>query len=176
MKKKIINAVGCLIARWIIGSYEDGLIVKRKAGAEQIIKVFSVPAYRNVIKPRLTRTEPEIMENVTIGTRGKCRCGGIVHGYQRFCPDCGAMLSWRKAEDKKEERMIQIEDRTGKKGALCEGVRFSAEDKLRRTYEYRFEGIENTENGCGIHLHNLTNGTETYVEKEWFRQRKISIL
>ncbi|MBD5504558.1 MAG: hypothetical protein HDR09_12750 [Lachnospiraceae bacterium] len=72
--------------------------------------------------------------------------------------------------------MIQIEDRTGKSGALCEGVRFRAEDKLGNKYEYRYEGIEKTSNGCDIHLHNLTNDTKTYVEKEWFRQRKIIIL
>lgn len=72
--------------------------------------------------------------------------------------------------------MIQIEDMTGKTGALCEGVRFNAKDKLGNEYQYRYEGIENTQNGYNIHLHNLTNGTETYVEKEWFRQRKISIL
>lgn len=72
--------------------------------------------------------------------------------------------------------MIQIEDRTGKSGALCEGVRFSAEDKLRNKYEYRYEGTEKTANGYDIHLHNLTNDTETYVEKAWFGQRKIKIM
>lgn len=72
--------------------------------------------------------------------------------------------------------MIQIEDMTGKSGALCEGVRLHAEDKLGNKYEYRYEGAEKTINGYNIHLHNLTNDTETYVEKEWFRQRKIIIL
>lgn len=72
--------------------------------------------------------------------------------------------------------MIQIEDMTGKSGALCEGARLSAEDKLKNKYQYRYEGIEKTDNGYDIHLHNLTNGTETYVEKEWFRQRKIKIM
>ena len=72
--------------------------------------------------------------------------------------------------------MIQIEDRTGKSGALCEGVRFNAEDKQGNKYEYRYEGNEKTSNGYDIHLHNLENDTETYVEKEWFRQRKIIIL
>lgn len=72
--------------------------------------------------------------------------------------------------------MIQIEDRTGKSGPLCEGVRFTAEDKLGRKYEYRYEGTEKTSNGYDIHLHNLTNDTETYVENEWFRQRIIKIL
>lgn len=61
--------------------------------------------------------------------------------------------------------MIQIEDIAGKSGALCEGARFQAEDKLGRKYKYRYEGTEKTSNGYDIHLHNLTNGTETYVEK-----------
>ena len=72
--------------------------------------------------------------------------------------------------------MIQIEDVTGKSGALCEGVRFSAEDKLGNKYQYRYEGTEKTVNGMDIHLHNLTDGTETYVEKKWFGQRKIKIM
>lgn len=56
MKEKIINFIGCFIARWIIGSFKDGLVVKRKAGAEQIITVFSVQAYKNVIIPAIRRT------------------------------------------------------------------------------------------------------------------------
>ena len=72
--------------------------------------------------------------------------------------------------------MIQITDMTGKTGALCEGVEFRAKDKLGNEYQYRYEGIENTQNNCNIHLHNLTNNTETHVEKEWFKQRSISIL
>lgn len=72
--------------------------------------------------------------------------------------------------------MIQIEDMTGKSGALCEGTRFSAEDKQGNKYQYRYNGTGKTANGYDIHLHNLTDGTETYVEKEWFRQRKIKIM
>lgn len=72
--------------------------------------------------------------------------------------------------------MIQIEDITGKSGDLCEGARFSAEDKLGNKYEYQYEGIEKTSNGYDIHLHNLTIDTETYVEKAWFGQRKIKIM
>lgn len=71
--------------------------------------------------------------------------------------------------------MIQITDRRGKSGALCEGIVFEAEDKNGNRYKYRFEGCEKTENGYGIHLHNLSDDTETYIEKEWFRQRKIEI-
>ena len=72
--------------------------------------------------------------------------------------------------------MIQIEDIAGKSGALCESTRFLAEDKLGNKYQYRYEGVKKAQNGYDIHLHNLTNGTETYVEKAWFRQRKIKIV
>ncbi len=56
MKKKIINEIGCLIARWILHNCEDGLVIKRKCGADQIIKVFSVQAYKNIIAPIVRRT------------------------------------------------------------------------------------------------------------------------
>lgn len=72
--------------------------------------------------------------------------------------------------------MIYIEDLLGKKGALCEGSTFMATDKLKTRYMYRYEGIEETQNGYNIHLHNHSNNAEIYVEKEWFRQRKIRIL
>lgn len=63
-----------------------------------------------------------------------------------------------------------------KSGALCESARFHAKDRLGNKYQYRYEGTEKTANGYGIHLSNLTDGTETYVEKEWFRQREIKII
>lgn len=44
MKKKMINIAGCIVAKWILTNTKEGLVIKRKAGAEQIIKVFSVPA------------------------------------------------------------------------------------------------------------------------------------
>lgn len=55
MKQKIVNAIGCLVAKWILHNCDDGLVIKRKGGAEQIIKVFSVPAYKNIIKPAIGR-------------------------------------------------------------------------------------------------------------------------
>lgn len=55
MKKKIVNAIGCMIAKWILHNFEDGLVIKRRGGAEQIIKVFSVQAYKNIIKPAIHR-------------------------------------------------------------------------------------------------------------------------
>lgn len=53
MKKKIINGIGCLIAKWILHNCDDGLVIRRKGGARQIIKVFSEPAYRNIIRPAI---------------------------------------------------------------------------------------------------------------------------
>ena len=55
MKKKIINIAGCIVAKWILHNCDDGLVVKRRGGAEQIIKVFSAPAYRNIIKPSIKK-------------------------------------------------------------------------------------------------------------------------
>lgn len=56
MKKRIVNEIGCLIARWILHNCKDGLVIKRKGGAEQIIKVFSAQAYKNIIAPTVRRT------------------------------------------------------------------------------------------------------------------------
>ena len=53
IKGEIINKIGCFVARWILHNCADGLVIKRKCGAKQIIKVFSEPAYRNVIKPSI---------------------------------------------------------------------------------------------------------------------------
>ena len=55
MKKKIVNTTGCMIAKWILHNFEDGLVIKRRGGADQIIKVFSVQAYKNIIKPAIHR-------------------------------------------------------------------------------------------------------------------------
>ncbi len=52
-RDRLINSAGCLVARWVLHNCDDGLVIKRKGGAEQIIKIFSEPAYRNVIKPAI---------------------------------------------------------------------------------------------------------------------------
>jgi len=44
IKQKVVNKTGCIIAGWILHNCDDGLVIKRKGGAEQIIKVFSTPA------------------------------------------------------------------------------------------------------------------------------------
>ena len=51
IRQKLINKAGCFVAWWILNHCEDGLIINRKYGSRQIIKVFSEPAFRNMIKP-----------------------------------------------------------------------------------------------------------------------------
>lgn len=51
IKQALINKIGCVVAKWIIHNCDDGLVVNRKGGAEQVIKVYSVQAYKNFIKP-----------------------------------------------------------------------------------------------------------------------------
>lgn len=55
MKDRIINAIGCLVAKWILHNFDDGLVIKRRGGADQVIKVFSLQAYKNVIRPVIHR-------------------------------------------------------------------------------------------------------------------------
>ena len=52
-RDRLINSAGCLVAKWVLHNCDDGLVIKRKGGSEQIIKIFSEPAYRNVIKPAI---------------------------------------------------------------------------------------------------------------------------
>jgi hypothetical protein len=56
---------------------------------------------------------------------------------------------------------------------MSKGTIFNATDKLNRKYIYINLGEEN--DGCGntVHLYNMTTKTDTFVEKEWFNQRKI---
>lgn len=74
MKQRIVNAIGCVVARWILSNMKEGLVVKRKGGADQIIKVFSVPAYKNIIRPAIKRMK-----------EGPFRVGDVVtdNGYYR---------------------------------------------------------------------------------------------
>ena len=59
IKDRIKNAIGILIVRYILGrglhDNTEGWIVTRKSGEKQIIKVFSLPAYKNIIRPALHR-------------------------------------------------------------------------------------------------------------------------
>lgn len=53
IKDKVVNEIGCFIAKWILHNCDDGLVVNRKGGAKQVIKVFAEPAYRNMIRPAI---------------------------------------------------------------------------------------------------------------------------
>ncbi len=52
-RDRLINSAGCLVAGWVLHNCGDGLVIKRKNGAKQVIKIFSEPAYRNLIKPAI---------------------------------------------------------------------------------------------------------------------------
>ena len=58
---------------------------------------------------------------------------------------------------------------------LFTGTEFTARDKLGQSYRYRMIGAEVTRDGL-IRLLNLNTGLLTYVEPEWFRQRKIKVI
>ena len=58
---------------------------------------------------------------------------------------------------------------------LFTGTGFTATDKLSKTYRYRMIGAEVSHDGL-IRLLNLDTNRLTYVEPEWFRQRKIKVL
>lgn len=57
LRKKIRNAIGVLIVRYIIHNdlvnNTEGWLVTRKTGTQQVIKVFSKQAYENVIRPAI---------------------------------------------------------------------------------------------------------------------------
>ena len=58
---------------------------------------------------------------------------------------------------------------------LFTGTEFTARDKLGQSYSYRMIGAEVTRDGL-TRLLNLDTNSLTYVEPEWFRQRKIKVI
>ena len=58
---------------------------------------------------------------------------------------------------------------------LFTGTEFTAREKLGQSYRYRMIGAEVTHDGL-IRLLNLDTNFLTYVEPEWFRQRKIKVI
>lgn len=58
---------------------------------------------------------------------------------------------------------------------LFTGTEFTATDKLSKTYRYRMIGAEVSRDGL-TRLLNLDTNCLTYVEPEWFRQRKIKVI
>lgn len=65
MSKIIRNAIGNLIARYIIHNdlknNTEGWLITRKTGEQQVIKVFSKQAYVNVIRPAIHKKEGEVI-------------------------------------------------------------------------------------------------------------------
>lgn len=106
IKHKFINKAGCVIARWILHNCDDGLVIKRKAGAEQIIKVFSVQAYRNMIKPAIRKATEVIKVGDVVTDNGyhqkvvvTCIDYDTFRGY--YIAD-GCVVSGLKLEDFKK--------------------------------------------------------------------------
>lgn len=84
--KRIINNIGCLLAKWILHNCDDGLIIKRKGGARQIIKVFAEPAYRNMIKPAIHKAT-EVIKVGDVVMRNGCHMKVVVTRIygNKFC-------------------------------------------------------------------------------------------
>lgn len=59
IKHRVKNAIGILIVKYIINKNlnenTEGWIITRKNGRKQIIKVFSLPAYKNIVRPAIGR-------------------------------------------------------------------------------------------------------------------------
>lgn len=49
----LINCIGCLICRFVIGKMNNEWIVVRKGGSVQVIKVYSKNAYERFYKGRV---------------------------------------------------------------------------------------------------------------------------
>ena len=71
--------------------------------------------------------------------------------------------------------MVQINIRKMRK-EMKVGQLFTAEDRLGCVFKYRYEGEFPQSNGYNIKLRNLSDSTDTFVEKEWFNQRKIKLI
>jgi len=70
--KRFINGMGCIAAKWILHNCEDGLVIIRKGGAKQIIKVFAEPAYKNIIKPAIFKATDQIKVGDVVTDDGYC--------------------------------------------------------------------------------------------------------
>lgn len=81
-RDRLINSAGCLVAKWVLHNCDDGLVIKRKGGSEQIIKIFSEPAYRNVIKPAIHKATEVIKVGDVVTDNG---CHGEVVVTRIYC-------------------------------------------------------------------------------------------
>ena len=96
IRQKIINNAGCVIARWILHNCDDGLV----------IKVFSVQAYRNMIKPAIRKATEVIKVGDVVTDNGyhqkvvvTCIDYDTFRGY--YLAD-GCVVSGLKLEDFKK--------------------------------------------------------------------------
>ena len=82
----------------------------------------------------------------------------------------------KQLREKLTQRVVAEEkpETYGGQTVLFTGTEFTATDKLGKAYRYRMIGAEVTRDGL-TRLLNLDTNTLTYVEPEWFRQRKIKV-
>lgn len=92
VKKEIINKAGCLVAGWILHNCDDGLVISRKGGARQVIKVFSEPAYRNVIRPAIHKATEVIKVGDVVTDNGYHGEVVVTHIY------CGLFKGYYRAD------------------------------------------------------------------------------
>ena len=105
---KIKNAIGTMIARYIIGTGAEGWIVTRKSGTQQVIKVYSKEAYENVVRPAVEKQKPvklikEEDENWHSTVYVCPTCGAGYAGRAKisdYCYRCGQKLDWSDTDDK----------------------------------------------------------------------------
>ncbi len=96
VKQALINKIGCFMARYIIRNCDDGLVVTRKTGMKQVIKVYSVQAYKNVIKPAICKTTTEAGNwhklpckvGDTVYVRALCECVNTIDDRETGTSDC----------------------------------------------------------------------------------------
>ncbi len=105
-RDRLINSAGCLVARWVLHNCDDGLVIKRKGGAKQIIKIFSEPAYRNVIKPAIHKATEVIKVGDVVtdnGCHGEVVVTRIYCGlFQGYYKEDGVTVSALRLEDFKK--------------------------------------------------------------------------
>lgn len=89
-----------------------------------------------------------------------------------LCDKCLNRLRERLAQRLSAEKEAETYDG---QIVLFTGTEFTATDKLSKTYRYRMIGAEVSRDGL-TRLLNLDTNSLTYVEPEWFRQRKIKVV
>lgn len=96
IKQALINKIGCVVAKWIIHNCDDGLVITRKTGMQDVIKVYSMQAYKNVIKPAICRTTTEVGNWLklpckvgdTVYVRALCDCVCTIYDRETGASDC----------------------------------------------------------------------------------------